>query len=109
MKKQLKLGNKYKNVSKFPSITRDISFIVDKNFVPNDYFDLIRDLGGDLVEEVRLLDKYVSPKKFGQGKLSYTYRIIYRKSDRTLLSGEVDKISEKIYSETAKQFNAELR
>ena len=109
VKKQLKLGNKYKEVSKFPPITRDISFIVDKSFVPNDYFDLIRDLGGDLVEEVRLLDKYVSPKKFGQGKLSYTYRIIYRKSDRTLLSGEVDKISEKIYSETAKQFNAELR
>ncbi len=109
VKKQLKLGNKYKNVSKFPPITRDISFVVDKNFIPNDYFDLIRDLGGDLVEEVKLLDKYSNPEKFGNDKLSYTYRVIYRKSDRTLLSGEVDKIAEKIYSETAKQFNAELR
>ncbi len=109
VKKQLKLGNKYKEVSKFPSITRDISFIVDKNFVPNDYFDLIRDLGGDLVEEVRLLDKYSNPEKFGPDKLSYTYRIVYRSNDKTLLSGEVDEIQEKIYSETAKQFNAELR
>jgi phenylalanyl-tRNA synthetase alpha chain len=109
VKKQLKLGNKYKEISKFPPITRDISFIVDKNFVPNNYFDLIRDLGGDLVEEVRLLDKYSNPEKFGPDKLSYTYRIVYRSNDRTLLSGEVDEIQEKIYGETAKQFNAELR
>jgi phenylalanyl-tRNA synthetase alpha chain len=109
VKKQLRMGNKYKEVSKFPPITRDISFIVDKNFIPNNYFDLIRDLGGDLVEEVRLLDKYSNPKKFGSDKLSYTYRIIYRKGDRTLLSKEVDKIQKEIYNETAKQFNAKLR
>ena len=109
VKRQLKLGNKYKEVSKFPSITRDISFVVSKKFVPNDYFDLIRELGGNLVEEVRLLDKYSDFKKFGKDRLSYTYRIVYRKSDRTLLSAEADKIQKKIYSETAKQFNAELR
>ncbi|MBI2635556.1 MAG: hypothetical protein HYW79_03395 [Parcubacteria group bacterium] len=109
VKRQLKLGNKYIEVSKFPPITRDISFVVDKNFVPNNYFDLIRDLGGDLVEEVRLLDKYSNSEKFGHDKLSYTYRIIYRSNDRTLLSSEVDEVQKKIYSETAKQFNAELR
>ena len=103
------MGNKFQEVSKFPPVTRDISFIVDKKFVPNDYFDLIRDLGGDLVEEVRLLDKYSNPKKFGTDKLSYTYRIIYRKSDRTLLSAEVDKIQKKIYNKTAKRFNEEIR
>ena len=109
VKRQLRLGNKFQEVSKFPPVTRDISFIVDKKFVPNDYFDLIRDLGGDLVEEVRLLDKYSNPKKFGTDKLSYTYRIIYRKSDRTLLSAEVDKIQKKIYNKTAQRFNAKLR
>jgi phenylalanyl-tRNA synthetase alpha chain len=50
--KQLKLGQKFVEVSKFPPITRDISFVVDKSFSPNDYFDLIRDIGGDLVEQV---------------------------------------------------------
>ena len=109
VKRQLRLGNKFQEVSKFPPVTRDISFIVDKKFVPNDYFDLIRDLGGNLVEEVRLLDKYSNPKKFGNDKLSYTYRIIYRKSDRTLLSAEVDKIQKKIYNKTAQRFNAKLR
>src|SRR3990167_8127594 len=63
--KQLKLGQQFVEVSKFPPITRDISFIVDKNFVPNNYFDLIRDIGGDLVEQVELLQNrlYEETKK----------------------------------------------
>lgn len=109
IKKQLHLGNKFKEVSKYPLITRDISFVVDKGFVPNNYFDLIRDLGGSLVEEVKLLDTYENPEKFGADKTSYTYRIIYRSTDRTLVSGEVDAIQEKIYRETAERFGAELR
>ncbi len=109
VKKQLKLGNKFKEVSKYPSITRDISFIVKNDFVPNNYFDLIRDLGGDLVEQVELLDKYENTEKFGAGKLSYTYRIIYRSNERTLVSEEVDAIQNKIYGETKKQFGADLR
>ncbi len=109
VKKQLKLGNKFKEVSKYPPITRDISFIVNKDFVPNNYFDLIRDLGGDIVEQVELLDKYENAEKFGEGKVSYTYRIVYRSNERTLVSEEVDAIQQKIYKETKKQFNAELR
>lgn len=109
IKRQLKLGNKYIPVSKYPPIIRDISFVVDKNFIPNNYFDLIRDLGGDLVEQVELLDKYENSEKFGADKVSYTYRIIYRSPEKTLLSEEIDAIQNKIYTETAKQFNAELR
>ncbi len=109
IKKQLRLGNTYISVSKYPPITRDISFVVKKDFVPNNYFDLIRDLGGDLVEEVRLIDSYENPEKFGADKISYTYRIIYRSNDKTLLSEEVNKIQNEIYKQTATQFNAELR
>ena len=116
IKKQLKLGRKYVPVSKYPPITRDISFVVASDFVPNNYFDLIRDLGlsadkagGDLVEEVKLIDKYESSQKFGEGKISYAYRIIFRSNERTLISSEVDEIMSQIYSETKKQFNAELR
>ena len=109
VKKQLKLGNKYVPVSKYPAITRDISFVVNKDFVPNNYFDLIRDLGGNLVEEVQMIDKYEDQTKFGSGRISYTYRIIYRSNERTLVSNEVDAIQNQIYKETAKQFNAELR
>ena len=107
--KQLKLGNKFKEVSKFPPITRDISFIIDKSFIPNNYFDLIRDIGGNLVEEVQLLDKYENAEKFGKDKISYTYRIVYRSNERTLTTEEIDLIQNKIYKQTAEQFGAELR
>ncbi|MDP3764168.1 MAG: hypothetical protein Q8Q95_00940 [bacterium] len=109
VKRQLKLGHKFKEVSKFPAIVRDISFVVDKTFIPNNYFDLIRDRGGNLVEEVKLLDKYENAEKFGEGKISYTYRIIYRSNERTLTTDEIDPIQDKIYQETAVQFGADLR
>ncbi|OGN09955.1 MAG: hypothetical protein A3J46_04465 [Candidatus Yanofskybacteria bacterium RIFCSPHIGHO2_02_FULL_41_11] len=109
VKKQLRLGNKFKEVSKFPPIIRDISFVVDKSFAPNNYFDLIRDLGGDLVEQVELLDKYENAEKFGKEKTSYTYRIVYRSNERTLTIEEIDPIQQNIYDETAKKFRADLR
>lgn len=107
--KQLKLGRKFVEVSKFPPITRDISFVVDNSFVPNNYFDLIRDIGGDLVEEVTLLDKYENAEKFGSGKTSYTYRVIYRSPVRTLKTDEVDPLQNRLYDETKTRFNAQLR
>ena len=109
VKRQLELGNKFKEVSKFPPITRDISFVVEKDFIPNNYFDLIRDIGGELVEEVQLLDKYENAEKFGTDKISYTYRIIYRSNERTLTTDEVDPIQARVYQETASQFKADLR
>jgi phenylalanyl-tRNA synthetase alpha chain len=45
--KQLHLGQKYVEVSKYPPVIRDISFIVKNDFEPNNYFDLIRDIGGE--------------------------------------------------------------
>jgi phenylalanyl-tRNA synthetase alpha chain len=109
VKKQLHLGNKFKEVSKYPPIARDISFVVSSDFVPNNYFDLIRDLGGDLIEEVKLVDKYENAEKFGAGKTSYTYHIVYRSNERTLTDSEVNAIQDKIYAQTASQFGAELR
>jgi phenylalanyl-tRNA synthetase alpha chain len=107
--KQLKLGQKFVEVSKYPPITRDISFVVDRSFIPNNYFDLIRDIGGDLVEEVALLDKYENAEKFGTDKISYTYRVIYRSPDRTLKIQEVDPLQNRLYEETKTRFNAQLR
>lgn len=107
--KQLKLGQKFVEVSKYPPVIRDISFVVDKSFEPNNYFDLIRDIGGDLVEEVQLLDKYENAEKFGPDKVSYTYRIMYRSPDRTLEAAEVEPLQDQVYKQTAEQFKAELR
>jgi phenylalanyl-tRNA synthetase alpha chain len=109
VKKQLHLGQKFVEVSKFPPITRDISFIVNDDFTPNNYFDLIRDIGGDLVEQVELLDKYQDEKKFGTGKISYTYRVVYRSPERTLTTSEVEPLQNKLYEQTKEIYSAQLR
>lgn len=109
VKKQLKLGNKYVEVSKYPPVLRDISFVVDKEFIPNDYFDLVRDIGGDMVEEVELIDKYENAEKFGEGKISYTYRITYRHLNKTLTNTEVNDIHAELEKRTEADFKAQIR
>lgn len=109
VKRQLKLGAKFKEVSKYPPIVRDISFIVGKDFVPNNYFDLVRDIAGDTAEQVALLDKYENDEKLSAGKISYAYRITYRSIDKTLTNGEVNALHKKLEDATVKNFSAIIR
>ena len=109
VKKQLRLGNKFVEVSKYPPIVRDISFVVHKTFTPNDYFDTVRETAPNLVEQVELLDKYENIEKFGKDKISYAYRITYRSLGRTLTNTEVDSIHKKLEEITAKNFEAVVR
>jgi phenylalanyl-tRNA synthetase alpha chain len=109
VKKQLHMGNKFMEVSKYPPVIRDISFIVPKTFSPNDYFDLVRDIAGDLVEQVELIDQYENDAKFGVDKKSYAYRITYRSSDRTLTNEEVDVLHHTLEQKTAEEFDATVR
>lgn len=107
--KQLKLGHKFEEVSKYPPIIRDISFAVGKEFVPNDYFDLVREMAGDLVEQVELIDKYEDESKFGKDKISYAYRLTYRSLERTLTNEEVDKLHKTLEEKTVSVFKAVVR
>ncbi len=106
---QLKLGTTYKEVSKFPPVIRDISFIVPKTFIANDYFDLIREVGGEMVENVSLMDKYENDEKFGVDKMSYTYRVTYRHLEKTLTNEEVNAIHTKLEERTEAEFGASVR
>lgn len=108
--KQLHLGRAYKEVSKYPPVTRDISFVVAGDFAPNNYFDLIRETVGDeLAEEVKLIDKYEDAKKFGAGRVSYAYRIVYRSRERTLTNAAVDALHKKLEQATAREYGATVR
>ena len=109
VKKQLQLDHKFIEVSKYPPITRDISFVVKLDFIPNDYFDFVRETAPGIVEQVELLDKYENAEKFGAGKISYAYRITYRSLEKTLTTSEVDAIHKKIESETTKIFGGTIR
>jgi len=103
------INSKYKEVSKYPPISRDISFIIDKNINLNIYYEIVRDFAENLIEEVRFLDSYEDEEKFGKDKKSYTFRIIYRSPERTLTNEEINKIQEKIRERTKQELNATLR
>ncbi len=109
VKKQLQLGHKFTEVSKYPPAIRDISFIVRNDFVPNDYFDFVRESAPGIVEQVELLDKYENADKFGEGKISYAYRITYRSLERTLTSAEIDSVHKKIEDLTRQVFGGVIR
>ena len=109
IKKQLVLGREFVTVSKYPPVERDISFIVKKGFVPNNYFDLVRDIAGDLVEEVALIDTYENTEKLGEGNVSYAYRVTYRSIERTLTSSEVNALHKKLEEATIGSYSATVR
>lgn len=109
VKKQLILGNQYQEVSKYPPATRDISFVVPNTFIPNDYYDLIREVGGEVIEHVEQIDKYENASKFGEGKVSYAFRITYRHLEKTLTSEEINGLHSEIEKRTASDFGATVR
>jgi phenylalanyl-tRNA synthetase alpha chain len=109
VKKQLKLGQKFVEVSKYPPVVRDISFIVGKDFIPNNYFDLVREVLGDTAEQVALLDTYENEAKLGAGKVSYAYRITYRSLDKTLTNEEVNALHAELEAATVKNYGATIR
>ncbi len=103
------IASKFKEVSKYPSTVRDISFIIDKSINLNNYYEIVRDFSDNLIEEVKLLDEYEDDAKFGQDKKSYTFRIVYRSPERTLTNEEINKIQEQIRAKTQQDLNAVLR
>ena len=103
------LSSRFQEISKYPMTYRDISFVVGKDTSLNNYYEIIRDCAGNLVEEVSLLDKYENKEKFGENNISYTFHIVYRSNERTLTNDEVDKIQQQIIDRTEKELNASVR
>ena len=103
------INSKFNPVSKYPSTTRDISFIINKSINLNNYYEIVRDFSENLIEEVKLVDEFENDEKFGKDKKSYTFRITYCSPERTLTNEEVNKIQEEIRAKTAEDLNAVLR
>jgi phenylalanyl-tRNA synthetase alpha chain len=67
---------------------------------------IIRGVGGDLVEKVRQIDEFIHPKT---GKVSHTYRIEYRSMERSLTNEEVDRIQLVVRERLVEDLNVQLR
>ncbi|WAR12179.1 SYFM-like protein [Mya arenaria] len=92
--------------STHPPCHNDISFWVPTGFQENDFYDIVRSCGGNIVEQVELIDVYNYTKL---QKTSHCYRVIYRHPSRALQSEEVDEITKLIKAEAETRLNVTLR
>lgn len=103
--------HKYKAISTFPQCTNDLSFWLPEgmemeDFSPNDFYDIARSVGEDMIEQITLVDKFKHPKN---GKSSLCFRIVYRHMEKTLTQAEVNDIHEKIAKVVSESLNVVIR
>lgn len=87
----------YKKLPKFPSVTRDLSFICDDDVSVMSLEKIIRSKCGNLCENVELFDVYKG-EQIEKGKKSVSFSYTLRASDRTLSDEEINNINNKILS-----------
>ncbi|XP_018496686.1 phenylalanine--tRNA ligase, mitochondrial [Galendromus occidentalis] len=96
----------FKAISTHPACIADMSFWVPDQFEPNDFYDIVRSIGTDLVQEVAQIDVFKHPKT---SRTSHCYRITYRHMDRALTQSEVNVIHNSIAQAAKGALDVELR
>jgi phenylalanyl-tRNA synthetase alpha chain len=105
--------------SKYPPCWKDISFWLRstsaaggntkasvQDFHENDLMEVVRDVAGDLVEDVVLVDEFTHPRT---GRRSVCYRINYRSLERTLTNNETNEMHLAITKALVDKFGVEVR
>lgn len=98
----------YKAVSVYPQCNTDISFWLpeDGSYCSNDFYDIVRNIGGDIIEQIVLIDEFTEPK---HKRKSHCYRIICRHMERTLTRREVNRIIDAIRQAVVEKLKVVVR
>jgi phenylalanyl-tRNA synthetase beta chain len=98
----------YRHIPRFPSVTRDVSIIVDAGVQAGQVLTLLQNIHPELLREVRLFDVYVG-HPVPAGRKSLTFALTYRADDRTLTDEEVNTIQTRVVQQLRQRFGAQLR
>jgi len=98
----------YKEISKFPAVTRDVAFLIPTEMETNHMVDIVLHQSEELLENVLIFDIYTG-KGIADGIKSMGLRFSYRAPDRTLTDVEVNNIHDKIVQNTIGLSGAKIR
>ncbi|MDZ4805668.1 MAG: phenylalanine--tRNA ligase subunit beta [Candidatus Eisenbacteria bacterium] len=99
---------RFREASRFPASRRDLAFLIDESVAEASVHALIRSLGGALVTEIVLFDRYVGTP-LPAGKVSLAYALRFQAEDRTLSDEDLRAAVGRIASGLSEQLSAELR
>ena len=99
---------KYKDISKFPAVRRDLALLIDKNILYFDLFESTQNLNLNLLKSVQLFDVYEGDK-LPAGKKSYAMSFVLQDEEKTLSDSEIEKTMNELIRNFQKNFKAELR
>ena len=99
---------KYKEISKFPNIKKDLSIVVDKKISAQEIGMKIKKLAGSLLESSEVFDVYTGTG-IEEDKKSISFALTFGKGDRTLTDDEINEVMNKIIAGLEKDIKAELR
>jgi phenylalanyl-tRNA synthetase beta chain len=98
----------YEAIPRFPSISRDIALVVEKEVPAGNIQRVIQEAGGKLLKEVTVFDLYEG-EKMEPGKKSVAFSLRYFDPERTLTDEEVTKAHNNVLKAVEEAFGASLR
>ena len=99
---------KYLEVSKFPSVKRDLSLLIDKEVTFKELNTIAKQTETKILKSVNLFDVYVGDK-LPEGKKSYALSFILEDNTKTLTDKYIDKVMNKLISSYETKLGAEVR
>ena len=98
----------FKEISKYPAVSRDLALLVDKNVQFLDIENIAKQCEKKLLKSVELFDVYEG-KNLPVGKKSYAVNFILQDDNKTLNDKAIDAIMKKLITQLTGKLNAELR
>ena len=98
----------YKEIAKFPEVSRDLALLVDKKITFGEIKEIAQKTEKKLLKRVSLFDIYEGDK-LGADKKSYAVNFILQDENKTLTDKQIDKIMNNMIKNFEKQVSAQLR